>query len=78
MDDVTPGTEWDSLTPEEKTKTLFREKWKTRVRLVEVGASGMMSQLEQCDLEPGELIRLRTHLEEIVAVVKMKHDEVTA
>lgn len=73
----TPSEEsnWDSLSPEEKAVVHLREKWNTRLRIVEVGAAALLSQLDQCDLEPGELARLQNHLEEIVSVVRMKHEE---
>lgn len=70
-------TEWVKLTPEEQRRVIEKEKWATRVQIIEANLSALSSHLDECGLPHGQLGRFKTWMRKILDGVHARFDEVT-
>lgn len=68
-------TEWTKLTPEEQRLIIEKEKWGTKVRLIEANLSALASQLDECGLPQGQLGRFKVWMGKILSGVHARFDE---
>jgi len=68
-------TEWTKLSPEEQRRSIEKEKWGTRVKIIEANISAISAHLDECGLPSGQLHRFKGWMEKILQVVHFKYDE---